>query len=99
MTGRRRPRGVLQDAPHETGPHGSVGHRGRAEHVDMAPEIDDGAATILVVDDDAAAVQALSELLTEEGYEVLRCTDPRTAQRLVEARSPDLVITEVQMTG
>jgi DNA-binding NtrC family response regulator len=52
---------------------------------------------VLVVDDEAAARSALSELLREEGYEVQSAADGYKALGRIEQWVPDVVITDVKM--
>jgi DNA-binding NtrC family response regulator len=54
---------------------------------------------VLVVDDEAAARSALSELLREEGYQVRSAGDGFKALGQIEDWTPDLVITDVKMPG
>jgi two-component system response regulator HydG len=64
----------------------------------MAP-IDNGEIKILVVDDEAAARAALSELLRDEGYVVHTAGDGFKALGQLEEWAPDIVVTDVQMPG
>lgn len=57
------------------------------------------AATILVVDDDAALVDLIAAVLSAEGYRVIPCPDPRHAQRLAVEHDPELAILDVVMPG
>lgn len=54
---------------------------------------------ILVVDDEAAARNALVELLREEGFAVRSAADGFKALGQVDAWSPHLIITDVKMPG
>lgn len=54
---------------------------------------------ILVVDDEAAARSALSELLREEGFQVRSAADGYKALGQLEDWTPDLLITDVKMPG
>ena len=54
-------------------------------------------ALILVVDDDEAICQALSVTLHVQGYDVLCAADARMAEQLIEAREPDLILTDIVM--
>lgn len=58
-------------------------------------------STILVVDDDAEAVQLLARMLaaTERGYRVLRSTRARQAIELLKAHQPDLTLLDLVMPG
>jgi DNA-binding response OmpR family regulator len=52
---------------------------------------------ILVVDDDRPSVKLISYLLREEGYIVSTAQDGQTALKIIQQRSPDLVILDVMM--
>lgn len=54
---------------------------------------------ILVVDDEASARNALSEILTEEGYKVRTAADGFRALAAAGEFSPDLVLTDLKMPG
>jgi two-component system, NtrC family, response regulator AtoC len=52
---------------------------------------------ILVVDDDPGLLENVSELLTEEGFEVVAASNGANAVALAKARAPDLVVCDVAM--
>jgi DNA-binding response OmpR family regulator len=52
---------------------------------------------ILVVDDDPPGLKLISFLLREEGYVVSTAQDGQTALKVMQQRSPDLVILDVMM--
>jgi two-component system, NtrC family, response regulator AtoC len=52
---------------------------------------------ILVVDDDPGLLDNVSELLTEEGFEVIAASNGANAVALAKARAPDLVVCDVAM--
>lgn len=54
-------------------------------------------ATVLVVDDDAAARECLREFLSDEGYKVHVATDGIDALSVLERCRPALVITDLEM--
>lgn len=54
-------------------------------------------ARILVVEDDGALAQALSDTLRLSGYEVMRATDGEQALACLERAKADMVLTDVQM--
>jgi len=56
-------------------------------------------ATVLVVDDDRALRELLSEALADEGYEVRRAGDGAEALEAVERERPDVVLTDAWMPG
>ena len=61
--------------------------------------IENSEIKILVVDDEAAARSALSELLRDEGYVVHTAGDGFKALGQLDGWSPDIVVTDVQMPG
>jgi CheY-like chemotaxis protein len=54
---------------------------------------------ILLVEDDEALRSALTQTLALDGFEVLAAPDGTQALRLLAQRTPDLVITDVNMPG
>ena len=54
---------------------------------------------ILVIDDEANAAAALETLLNEDGYDVRKANDGRTALQLLEGFDADVVLTDLQMPG
>lgn len=52
---------------------------------------------VLVVDDDEAICRTLSTVLTARGYDVLCAADARMAEQLMDAREPDLILTDIVM--
>ncbi|OJF14242.1 response regulator transcription factor [Couchioplanes caeruleus] len=56
-------------------------------------------ARILVVDDDPAIRQLLTDVLEMDGYEVDTAVDGPAAVRAVEAAAPDFVVLDVMMPG
>jgi DNA-binding response OmpR family regulator len=56
-------------------------------------------ARILVVDDDPAIRQLLTDVLEIEGYEVTLAVDGIAAVRAVKGASPDFVVLDVMMPG
>src|SRR5262245_36963778 len=48
---------------------------------------------ILLVDDDPAMLRLLAKWLESDGYEVLRASDSRAAQELLEAQRPSILLT------
>jgi len=55
--------------------------------------------TVLVVDDEPNYLVVLSELLIEEGYEILTAQNGETALHMVRETDLDLVITDMRMPG
>jgi len=58
-----------------------------------------GPATILLVEDDAAARAELQQMLVRKGYEVRLAHDAASGVRAVVERAPDVVLLDVEMTG
>ena len=56
-------------------------------------------ARILVVDDDPAIRQLLTDVLEMEGYEVRVAVDGLAAVREIRASAPDFVVLDVMMPG
>jgi DNA-binding response OmpR family regulator len=54
---------------------------------------------VLVVDDDSATRDGLSELLEEAGYESTPVGSFEDALRILQTRPPDLLITDVRLDG
>jgi signal transduction histidine kinase len=54
---------------------------------------------ILIIDDDVAVLEGLTEFLEDEGYEVHRTHDARNALALFRAVNPELVMTDLRMPG
>jgi len=52
-------------------------------------------ATLLLIDDDAAVLARLNDLLVEAGYRVLKASDHAYGETLLNEESPDLVLLEV----
>ena len=52
---------------------------------------------ILVVDDAASTLGALSELLTDAGYDVLAAADFDQARRQIDEGNPDLLLLDVRL--
>ncbi|MDY6953216.1 MAG: sigma-54 dependent transcriptional regulator, partial [Thermodesulfobacteriota bacterium] len=55
--------------------------------------------TILVVDDESSISQALSGILSDEGYETLTAPNGYDALKIIEEQAPDLVLLDVWMPG
>lgn len=53
--------------------------------------------TILLVDDEYALVETLSELLADEGYRVVSAANGKDGLARLEAEKPDLVVTDFMM--
>ena len=57
-------------------------------------------ARIVLIDDDAAFLELMRELLQEfEGYELLTCRDGHEAYAFVKEHRPDLVLLDIRMGG
>ena len=57
------------------------------------------APVIAVVDDDVYIGDMLQELLTREGYEVLRAYSGTETLLLLESRKPDLILLDLMLPG
>ena len=58
-----------------------------------------GKATILVADDDEMNREVLAEMLTREGYNVVRAEDGDQALEAIESKLVDLALLDVMMPG
>ena len=56
-------------------------------------------AVVVVVDDDAAFLTMMEDLLADEGYQVFLCGDARAAYSVIRREQPDLVILDIRMAG
>jgi len=56
-------------------------------------------ALIVVMEDDAASRMLVCSVLKKEGHDVLAAEDGEQGLVLVEARTPDLIVSDVQMPG
>lgn len=56
-------------------------------------------ATILVADDSELNRELLSEILSQEGYQVIQARDGREALKMIRQQSADLVLLDVVMPG
>jgi two-component system response regulator MprA len=63
------------------------------------PEIEPGAAAILVVEDDRRMAAFLDRALTYAGYRVMMAEDGERALVAAEERAPDLVVLDVMLPG
>jgi two-component system nitrogen regulation response regulator NtrX len=54
---------------------------------------------ILVVDDDQGIREMITDVLADEGYEVICATSPEHALGLIEERRPDLILLDLLMSG
>jgi len=59
----------------------------------------DNKGDILIVDDNLPGLRLLSNLLTENGYEVRSARDGHTALMLASAEPPDLILLAIQMSA
>ena len=56
-----------------------------------------GVSRILIVDDDPTIVQMLSDILTDEGYEVATATQSLRAFDRAKEAQPDLILMDIMM--
>lgn len=61
------------------------------------PASDETKHDVLIVDDDPGDLQALSALLTKQGYSVRRAIDGPTALMIANADPPDLILLDILM--
>lgn len=54
---------------------------------------------VLVVDDDSMSLELVTELLRQEGYQVLAATTAEVGLRLTAAQRPDLILMDLQLPG
>lgn len=54
---------------------------------------------VLVVDDDAAVLRVLTDLLSDEGYDVVTAPDGRLALERVRVCPPAVILLDYQMPG
>lgn len=52
---------------------------------------------VLVVDDDSGARQAMEDVLTDEGYEVMLAEDGQRALEQLDGRMPSVLLTDLEM--
>ena len=52
---------------------------------------------ILIIEDEAAALKALSSLLSDEGYEVLEASCGQTGLKLARQETPDLILLDIRL--
>jgi signal transduction histidine kinase/CheY-like chemotaxis protein len=76
-------------------------HLTEAEHpVKVAPSIEGGTESILVVEDDLAVQRAVTDILTGLGYDVQTASDAQSALNILEkGQRFDLLFTDVVMPG
>lgn len=61
------------------------------------PGTSSASQTVLIVDDEPAIVDLLSQFLEDEGYRVERASDGQMALAKIREEPPDLVIADVMM--
>jgi len=54
---------------------------------------------ILIVDDEESLTEVLRECLRGEGFDVVVCLDPFSAERVAVEENPDLALIDYQMPG
>lgn len=65
--------------------------------IDTTSPLPPDPATILIVDDDAAHLEALSDLLTTAGYRVVKARDGHQALEQVRRCNPDMILLDILM--
>ena len=66
---------------------------------DTEPRLAKPAATVLVVDDNPINLKLVSDLLSFEGYRVLKAEDGEKAAASVREDPPDLILLDVDLPG
>ena len=56
-------------------------------------------AKILVVEDNAMNMELATDLLETQGYQVLQATAVPEAREILRARTPDLILLDIQLPG
>jgi len=67
--------------------------------LDFPPRHHDGAASILVVDDQPANITVVGSVLGGLGHEIIPAADGATALKRIAVRKPDLILLDVLMPG
>jgi DNA-binding response OmpR family regulator len=70
-----------------------------AEQHSAPPGSRSGAMRVLIVDDDRPSLKMTAFLLREEGYTVFTADNGQEALRLVDEKTPDLLVLDVMMPG
>ncbi|MCF7927776.1 MAG: response regulator [Spirochaetales bacterium] len=65
----------------------------------LAAAIERGQFTVMIVDDDAAAVQLMKNYLSDQQYHVLAAYNGRDALEIISKKKPDLVLLDLLMPG
>ena len=76
---------------------GETNHRTAPAHA--AAEEKPGTMRILIVDDDRPSLKMTAFLLREEGYTVFTAENGRDALRMIDEKTPDLLVLDVMMPG
>jgi signal transduction histidine kinase len=66
---------------------------------ELPPSVQRQALTILIVDDNPANIEVLSETLTSNGFQIAVALDGETALEQVEFYQPDLILLDIMMPG
>lgn len=76
-----------------------TGSSTETEHTSRRPPVDEGTATILIVEDDASVRRVAVRVLTRQGYNVLEAATPVEAEAILSSRSGpiDLLVSDVVM--
>src|SRR3954452_23134595 len=65
----------------------------------MIPSASGRTPFILIVDDDEGVREILTDILSDEGYDVVCATSPQQALDLTAERQPDLILVDLLMSG
>jgi CheY-like chemotaxis protein len=63
------------------------------------PAPENSPATILVVDDTPNNVVLVADVLSFEGYRILTAVDAESAQEMLKAEQPDLILMDIALPG
>jgi CheY-like chemotaxis protein len=69
------------------------------KRVHFARGVDERKPTVLVIDDDPAAIELVQLILESEGYAVLRASRGNDGVEIAERERPDLIILDLIMPG
>ena len=81
---------VLADAPARSS---------RRDEPARSPDLLTNGASVLIIDDDSTSREALTELLTEEGYEVFYAAGGEEGLESARKHHPDLLLLDMMMPG
>ncbi|WP_051481918.1 hybrid sensor histidine kinase/response regulator [Paraburkholderia nodosa] len=71
----------------------------QASHFDEKPTVSTHPLSLLIVDDEPASREAVSELLSAMGYDVQQASDAQEALRILSEKKKHLLITDICLRG